>query len=90
MFGLSGSPAKITIVQFQELIFYDKGYVGGGVLIFRSTLFAFAPRTGWLYSPHADFVAEFAHAAMNLAVAGGVGWCKVWRKALPPMALSQT
>jgi hypothetical protein len=58
----------------QELVFYDKGYVGGGVLIFRSALFYFAPRTGWLYSPHADFVQEFAHAAMNLAIAGGVWW----------------
>jgi hypothetical protein len=63
---------------FQELIFYDKGYVGGGVLIFRSGLFYFAPRTGWLYSPHADFVTEIAHAAMNLAIAGGVWW---WFKA---------
>jgi hypothetical protein len=65
---------------FQELIFYDKGYVGGGVLIFRSALFYFAPRTGWLYSPHADFVAEFAHAAMNLAIAGGVWWWSTARK----------
>ena len=65
---------------FQELIFYDKGYVGGGVLIFRSALFAFAPRTGWLYSPHADFVRESGHALMNLAIAGGVWWWRTARK----------
>ena len=63
---------------FQELVFYDKGYVGGGVLSFQSGLLYFAPRTGWLYSPHPHFVAEFARAAMNLAIAGGVWW---WFKA---------
>ena len=71
----------------QELVFYDKGYVGGGVLLFRSGLFAFAPMTGWLYSPHADLVQEFAHAAMNLAIAGGVWWLSVRRKASSAMEL---
>ena len=64
----------------QELVFYDKGYVGGGVLIFRSALFYFAPRTGWLYSPHADLAQEFAHAAMNLAIAGLAWWWLTARK----------
>ena len=72
---------------FQELIFYDKGYVGGGVLIFRSALFYFAPRTGWLYSPHADFAAEFTHAAMNLAIAGGVWWAAARHKTSSGMQL---
>jgi hypothetical protein len=65
---------------FQELVFYDKGYVGGGVLSFQSGLLYFAPRTGWLYSPHPHFVAEFARAAMNLAIAGGVWWWFTARK----------
>jgi hypothetical protein len=74
----------------QELVFYDKGYVGGGVLIFRSALFYFAPRTGWLYSPHADFVAEFTHAALNLAITGGIWFLSAKRKASHAMALSHT
>jgi hypothetical protein len=74
----------------QELIFYDKGYVGGGVLIFRSALFYFAPRTGWLYSPHADFVQEFAHAVLNLAIAGGAWWwLSARKKASSATALSR-
>jgi hypothetical protein len=65
---------------FQELVFYDKGYVGGGVLSFQSGLLYFAPRTGWLYSPHPHFAEEIARAAMNLAIAGGVWWWSSARK----------
>lgn len=75
---------------FQELVFYDKGYVGGGVLSFQSGLLHFTPRTGWLYSPYPHFVQEFARAAMNLAIAGGVWWLSVKKKASSVMALRAT
>ena len=74
---------------FQELVFYDKGYVGGGVLSFQSGLLYFfpLPKDSWFYSPHPHFVAEIARAAMNLAIAGGVWWLVVRRKALGAMKL---
>jgi hypothetical protein len=72
---------------FQELVFYDKGYVSGGVLSFQSGLLYFAPMTGWLYSPHPHFAAELGRAAMNLAIAGGVWWFAVRRKTSSAMQL---
>jgi hypothetical protein len=76
---------------FQELVFYDKGYVGGGVLSFQSGLFHFWPRTGWLYSPHADFAAEFGHALLNLAIAGGVWWfLAAYKKPSAALTVPQT
>lgn len=85
---ITGVALICVLGGFQELVFYDKGYVGGGVLMFRSGLFYFFPRTGWLYSPHANFAAEFGHAAMNLAIAGGVWWLSAKRKASHALMLS--
>src|SRR5262249_43846945 len=66
---------------FQELMFYDKGYVGGGVLSFQSGLLYLLPlpKDTWLYSPHPHFGQEIARAAMNLAIAGGA-WFLLARK----------
>ncbi|MGH6828431.1 MAG: hypothetical protein ACREFW_05945 [Rhizomicrobium sp.] len=77
----------------QELVVYDKGYVGGGVLSFQSGLLYFVPlpKGSWLYSAHPHFVAEIAHAAMNLAIAGGAWFLSAkWKASHPGMALSPT
>jgi hypothetical protein len=67
---------------FQELVFYDKGYVGGGVLSFQSGLLYFLPlpKDSWFYSSHPHFAQEIARAVMNLAIAGGVWFLSVRRK----------
>jgi hypothetical protein len=77
---------------FQELVFYDKGYVGGGVLSFQSGLLYFLPlpKDSWLYSPHPHFVTEIARAAMNLAIAGGVWVLSMRKKASTALTLPQT
>ena len=77
---------------FQELVFYDKGYVGGGVLSFQSGLLYFLPipKDTWLYSPHPDFLFEIRRAAMNIAIASGVWGLAHWRKASHAIALSRT
>ena len=74
---------------FQELVFYDKGYVGGGVLSFQSGLLYFLPlpKDTWLYSPHPHFAQEIARAAMNLAIVGGVWWLMARRKLSATAAL---
>src|ERR1700761_9639327 len=53
---------------FQNLIFYDKGYVGGGVLLIESGLLA----PFWHFFAPFNFAEGVARAAMNLAIAGGV------------------
>jgi hypothetical protein len=77
---------------FQELVFYDKGYVGGGVLSFQSGLLYFLPlpKDTWLYSPHPNFVAEIARSVMNLAIAGGVWFLSVRKKAASALTMPQT
>jgi hypothetical protein len=77
---------------FQEVVFYDKGYVGGGVLSFQSGLLYFLPlpKDTWLYSPHPHFGQEIARAGMNLVIAGGFWWVKARGKVSNAMALSQT
>jgi hypothetical protein len=76
---------------FQELIFYDKGYVGGGVLSFQSGLLYFLPlpHDTWLYSPHPHFRQEIARAAMNLAIAAGT-WFLLARKKTSSALVPQT
>jgi hypothetical protein len=75
---------------FQELVFYDKGYVGGGVLSFQSGLLYFLPlpQDTWLYSAHPHFAQEIGRAAMNLAIAGGAWWFSNRKKASAALALS--
>jgi hypothetical protein len=65
---------------FQNLIFYDKGYVGGGVLLVQSDLIP----------PFSHFAEHIARAAMNLAIAGGVWWLSAKRKASHAMVFSRT
>ncbi|MGZ5929597.1 MAG: hypothetical protein ACXWLX_10310, partial [Rhizomicrobium sp.] len=55
---------------FQNLIFYDTGCRGCGVLLMQS---AFMP-------PFPHFAEGLARAAMNLAIAGGVWWWLTARK----------
>jgi len=64
---------------FQNLIFYDKGYVGGGVLLVQSDLIP----------PFSHFAEHLARAAMNLAIAGGVWWFAARRKGSSTTALSR-
>jgi hypothetical protein len=71
---------------FQNLIFYDKGYVGGGVLLIESGLVSpFVHFTNDSFFSPFPYAEGFARAAMNLAIAGGVWWL-VRRKA--PAALT--
>jgi hypothetical protein len=60
---------------FQELVFYDKGYVGGGVLLIESGLISpFVHFTNDSFFSPFSYAEGFARAAMNLAIAGGVWW----------------
>lgn len=64
---------------FQNLIFYDKGYVGGGVLLIESGLVSpFVHFTNDSFFSPFPYTEGFARAAMNLAIAGAVWW---WRAA---------
>jgi hypothetical protein len=65
---------------FQNLIFYDKGYVGGGVLLVQSDLIP----------PFSHFAEHITRAVMNLTIVGGAWWLSVKRKALHAMVLSHT
>ncbi len=74
---------------FQNLIFYDKGYVGGGVLLIQSGLltpFQHFTEDG-LFAPF-PFAEGIARAIMNLAIAGGVWWWLTARRKASGMALS--
>lgn len=77
---------------FQNLIFYDKGYVGGGVLLIESGLVSpFVHFTGDSFFSPFPYAEGFARAAMNLAIAGGVWWWRTARnKASATMELSHT
>jgi hypothetical protein len=60
---------------FQNLIFYDKGYVGGGVLLIESGLISpFVHFTDDSFFSPFPYAEGFARAAMNLVIAGGVWW----------------
>lgn len=76
---------------FQNLIFYDKGYVGGGVLLIQSGLLTpfWHFTADGLFSPF-PFAEGLGRAAMNLAIVGGIWWLKVRRQASHAMALSHT
>lgn len=64
---------------FQNLIFYDRGYVGGGVLLIESGLVSpFVHFTNDSFFSPFPYAEGFARAAMNLAIAGAVWW---WRTA---------
>jgi hypothetical protein len=76
---------------FQNLIFYDKGYVGGGVMLIESGLVSpFVHLTGDSFFSPFPYAEGFARAAMNLAIAGGAWWFGIRGKALPAMAFSHT
>ena len=89
---ITGVALICVLGGFQELVFYDKGYVGGGVLSFQSGLLHFLPlpKDTWLYSPNPDFVTEIGRALMNLAIASGVWFLSVRKKATSSLTLSQT
>ena len=65
---------------FQNLIFYDTGCKGCGVLLVQS---AFLP-------PFPHFAEGLVRAAMNLAIVGGVWWLSARKKAPAAGALSHT
>ena len=88
---ITGVAIICVLGGFQELVFYDKGYVGGGVLSFQSGLLYFLPlpKDTWLYSPHPHFAQEIARAMMNLAIAGGVWFLAARKKTSSALTLSQ-
>jgi hypothetical protein len=65
---------------FQNLVWYDTGVKGGGVMSLGSGLLP----------PFPHFAQGLARAAANLALAGGVWWFATWRKASTGLALSHT
>ena len=67
---IAGVATVCVLGGFQNLIFYDTGCRGCGVLLMQS---AFIP-------PFPHFAEGLARAAMNLAVAGGVWWWLATRK----------
>ena len=67
---------------FQDLIFYDTGCRGCGVLLVNSALIPPFP-------PFQHFAEGSARALMNLAIVGGVWWLSVRRKASHALALSR-
>jgi hypothetical protein len=76
---------------FQNLIFYDKGYVGGGVLLIESGLVSpFVHFTNDSFFSPFPYAEGFARAAMNLAIAGAFWGFSVRRKASHAMALSHS
>jgi hypothetical protein len=68
---VTGVALACVLGGFQNIIFYDKGYVGGGVLLVNSALIP----------PFPHFVEGLARAAMNLAIAGSFWRLSVRRKA---------
>ena len=75
---LTGVALACMLGGFQNIIFYDKGYVGGGVLLINSGLIP----------PFPHFAEGLARAALNLAIAGSVWWLTIRRKASAVTALS--
>lgn len=74
---ITGVAIVCIVGGFQNLIFYDTGCRGCGHLLMQS---AFLP-------PFPHFAEGVARAAMNLAIAGGVWWLSVRRKASAAMEL---
>jgi len=72
---VTGVAVICVLGGFQNLIFYDKGYVGGGVLLIQSGLLT----PFGLFSPF-PYAEGVVRAAMNLAIAGGVWWWLTARK----------
>ena len=77
---LTGVAMVCVLGGFQNIIFYDTGCKGCGVLLVES---AFIP-------PFPHFAEGVARALMNLAIAGAFWWLKVKRNASHAMALSHT
>lgn len=86
---MTGIALICVLGGFQNLIFYDKGYVGGGVLLIESGLVSpFVHFTADSFFSPFPYAEGIARAAMNLAIAGGVWWFAIRRKASSVMALS--
>jgi hypothetical protein len=78
---IAGVVTVCVMGGFQNLIFYDTGCRGCGVLLIQSGLlspFLHFTQDG-LFAPF-NFAEGFARAAMNLAIAGGVWWFSIHRK----------
>src|ERR1700744_986606 len=76
---------------FQNLIFYDKAHIGGGVLLIESGLVSpFVHFTSDSFFSPFPYAEGFARAAMNLAIAGGVWLLAVRRKSHAPLRLPQS
>jgi len=69
---LTGVVLICVLGGFQNLIFYDKGYVGGGVLLIESGLISpFVHFTGDSFFSPFPYAEGLARVAMNLAIAAG-------------------
>jgi hypothetical protein len=89
---ITGVALICVLGGFQNLIFYDKGYVGGGVLLIESGLVSpFVHLTNDSFFSPFPYAEGFARAAMNLILAGGAWWWLTARKKnAPSLTLSQT
>ena len=88
---ITGVALICVLGGFQNLIFYDKGYVGGGVLLIESGLVSpFVHFTDDSFFSPFPYAEGFARAAMNLAIAGSVWWLSARRKAPAAGVLSHT
>lgn len=94
---VTGVALICVLGAFQNLIFYDTGCRGCGVLLIQSGL---ANGIAWwaqglhfgsngLFAPF-PWAEGLARAAMNLAIAGGVWWWLVARKSSAALARPQT
>ncbi|MBN9554641.1 MAG: hypothetical protein J0H61_08210 [Alphaproteobacteria bacterium] len=84
---IAGVALICVLGGFQNLVFYDKGYVGGGVLLIESGLVSpfvhFSADSFFSPFPYAEGIAR---AAMNLAIAGGIWWWVTARKKVSTVA----
>ena len=74
---ITGVAMVCVVGAFQNLIFYDTGCKGCGHLLIESALLP----------PFPHLAEGVARAMMNLAIAGGIWWLLVRRKASAAMAL---
>lgn len=88
---VTGVALLCVLGGFQNLIFYDKGYVGGGMLLIESGLVSpFVHFTADSFFSPFPYAEGFARAAMNLAVAGSVWWLSLRKRASHALELSHT
>jgi hypothetical protein len=74
---VTGVALVCVLGGFQNMVFYDTGVRHGGMLMVSSAL----------VPPFPNLAESLSRAFLNLAIAGGVWWFAVRRKALSAMEL---